>query len=361
MVNFGKNITFFSHVSDQDKMLFARHLALMSKSGISLSESIDVLIQQTKSETFRNILKGVVRDLENGQSLSKSLARHPEVFNPFFTNLIEIGESTGNFSKNLSYLADQLGKDHAFRVKIRNAMLYPAIVLSLAIVIGLGVSIFALPQLIPVFDSFNTPLPLDTQILIWFAKVMRDDGLIIVGLILAAIVIFRVLLKITPIQILWEKFLLKLPIIGSVVQSTQLTLFCRNLGVMLQGGVPVTAAFDIQARNTDNLVFRKYVTDIRNAIGRGSAIADQLSQKEYRNFPPIVAKMVAVGEKTGKLDESFMYLGDFFEAQVDEFTTNIATILEPALIFIIAGIVAFMALSIITPIYQLTGSINPGT
>ena len=361
MLSLGKKITWFSRVSDQDRMLFARHLALMSKSGISLSESIDVLIQQTKSETFRDILKGVVRDLENGQSLSKSLARHPEVFNPFFTNLIEIGESTGNFSKNLAYLADQLSKDHAFRVKIKNAMLYPMIVLSLAVVVGLGVSIFALPQLITVFDSFNTPLPLDTRLLIWFAKVMRDDGLIIVGVILAVIVVFRALLRITQVRILWEKILLKLPIIGPALQSTQLTLFCRNLGVMLQGGVPVTAAFDIQARNTDNLVYRQYVMDIRKAIGQGSAIADQLALKEYHDFPPIVSKMVAVGEKTGKLDESFMYLGDFFEAQVDEFTTNVSTILEPALIFIIAGIVAFIALSIITPIYQLTGSINPGT
>jgi type IV pilus assembly protein PilC len=361
MFSFQKKFSLFSRISDQERMLFAKHLALMSRSGISLAESIEVLIQQTRSGTFKSILQGVLKDLENGQSLSKSLARYPEVFDPFFTNLIEIGESTGNFSKNLSYLAEQLERDHAFRVKLRGAMLYPAIVLSLAVVVGIGVSVFALPQLINIFDSFNVPLPLNTQILIWFATLMRDYGLIILGVLLALIVVFRILIKTSKIQIVWERFLLKLPVIGPIIEGTQLTFMCRNLGVMLQGGVPVTAALDIQTRNTENLVYRNYIKGIREAIGKGRTIASQFSLKGYSNLPPIVVKMIVVGEKTGKLDESFVYLGDFFEAQVDELTSTIATVLEPVLIFIIAGIVAFVALSIITPIYQLTGSINSGS
>lgn len=348
-----------SHVSDEEKMLFAKHLALMSRSGISLSEAIIVLIQQTKSGMFKHVLQGVLADIENGQSFSKSLARYPNVFDAFEINIIEIGESSGNFSKNLAYLADQLEKSHAFRSKVRGAMLYPAIVLTLAVIIGMGVSIFALPQLINVFQSFNVPLPLNTRILIWLAKVMQAYGSLIVGGFLGLIVLFRILIKFSPIKYQWDRFVLRIPAIGALVENTQLTLLCRNLGVMLQGGVPITTALDIQARDTDNLVYKNYVLGIREAVGRGMSITSHVTASNYRGIPLVVVKMVDVGEKTGKLDEAFLYLGDFFESQVDELTTNITVVLEPLLIFVIASIVAFVALAIITPIYQLTGSINP--
>lgn len=358
---FNMDITLFSGVSDQDRILFARHMALMSRSGIGLSESIEVLIRQTKSQVFRHILQSVRDDLENGQSLSKALARYPKVFDPFYTNLIEIGEESGNLSKNLAYLAEQLEKNREFRGKMKSAMLYPSIVVSLAIVVGIGVSVFALPQLINMFESFNVPLPLNTRILIAFAAIMRDYGLFMLGCLIALIIVFRILINIPRIRFVWQSFLLKTPLAGPIIQNTQLTLLCRNLGVMVRGGVPITTALDIQTKNTGNLVYRKYIVGIRKAIGEGKTIASQFLLGEYRDIPPIVAKMVDVGEKSGKLDETFIYLSDFFEAEVDETTKNISIVMEPILLFVIAGIVAFVALSIITPIYQLTGSITPNS
>ncbi len=354
-----REIAFLSRVSNQDRILFAKHLALMSKSGIGLSESVEVLIRQTKSGVFRRILESIFKDLENGQALSKSLARYPKVFDPFYTNLIEIGEESGNLSKNLVYLAEQLKKAEEFRSKVKSATFYPIIVLSLAVVVGMGVSIFALPQLINIFESFNVALPLNTRILIFFATFMRDYGLLMLGSLVVLIIAFRFLIAIPRFRFLWHSFILKMPVIGPVVQNSQLTLLCRNLGVMIQGGIPITTALDIQTRNTDNLVYRKYIMGIREAIGRGKTLASQFLLKGYADIPPIVEKMVDVGEKSGKLDEAFIYLGDFFESQVDEAAKNISVVLEPILLFIIAGIVAFVALSIITPIYQLTSNINP--
>jgi type IV pilus assembly protein PilC len=358
-MKFNPEIGFLSRVSEEDKILFAKHLAVMAKSGISLAESIEVLIRQTKTSAFKRVLQGVLGDLENGQQLSKALSRYPKIFDPFYVNLIEIGEDSGNLSKNLMYLADQLEKNHAFQSKIKSALFYPAIVLSLAFVVGMGVSIFALPQLITIFESFDVPLPWNTQVLIFIATVMRDYGIAIFIAVIALFVGFRLFIRIPRIRLIWHRFLLKMPLVGPLVENTQLTLLCRNLGVMIQGGIPISSALGIQERNTDNLVYRGYVAGIRAAVNTGKTIASQFFLQEYKAIPPIVGKMVDVGEKSGKLDESLIYLGDFFESSVDNLTKNISVIIEPVLLFVIASIVAFVALSIITPIYQLTGSITP--
>jgi type II secretory pathway component PulF len=351
-------INLFSHVSDQDRILLAKHLAVMSKSGISLSESIDTLIQQTKPGVFKRMLQSILRDLENGQSLSKSLAKHPKAFDPFYTNLIEIGEESGNLSKNLEYLASQLEKAREFRSKVKSATLYPAIVLILAVVVGVGVSLFALPKLIDIFSAFEVQLPLNTRILIFMATVMRDYGLLIFGFLLALLLVIRILIQLPRIRLLWHKLLLSMPLIGPILRNTQLTLMCRNLGIMIQGGIPITTALDIQRMNTDNLVYRKYITGIRDAVNNGKTISSSFFSKAYKDIPPIVGKMVDVGEKSGKLDTTFAYLSDYFEGEVDEATKNISVVLEPVLLFVITAIVAFVALAIISPIYELTGSIH---
>jgi type IV pilus assembly protein PilC len=357
-MNFSAPINLFSHVSDQDRMLMARHLAVMSRSGISLSESVETLIQQTKPGAFQRILRSIQGDLENGQPLSKALAKHPKAFDAFYTNLIEIGEQSGNLSKNLDYLSAQLEKTREFRNKIKSATLYPVIVLVLAVVVGVGVSLFALPQLLNIFNSFDVALPLNTRILIFFATVMRDDGFIIFGSLLALFVAARMLVQIPSVRLIWHRTLLATPLVGPIMRNTQLTLLCRNLGIMIQGGVPITTALEIQRVNTENLVYRNYVAGVSAAVNTGKTLSSKFFSKAYKDIPPIVGKMVDVGEKSGKLDMNLLYLGDYFEGEVDEATKNISVALEPALLFVITSIVAFVALAIITPIYQLTGSIQ---
>jgi type IV pilus assembly protein PilC len=352
------NPVLFSRVSEIDRVLFAKHLSLMSRSGIPLSEAIETLIAQTKSPYFKKILGRILGDLENGQSLSKALSKHPKVFNAFYTNLIEIGEKSGNLSQNLDYLAKQLTKNLEFRAKVRAATLYPAIVLSLAFVVSLGVSIFALPKLIDVFSGFDVTLPLSTRMLIGFSVVVRDYGILILIALFLLAGIFRGLLKFPAFRIVWEKILLKMPVIGSVIRNSQTSLLCRGLGAMTQGGVPILTALQIQKNNTSNLVYRDYLEHMVVSVNKGGTISGLIATKEYRDFPPIVEKILGVGEKSGNLDESLIYLADYFEGEVDEAAKNISTVLEPLLLFIISAVVAFIALAIITPIYQLTGSIK---
>lgn len=339
-------------------MLFTKHLSVMVKSGITISESLDVLISQTKSVPFKKILSDLLYDTKNGQSLTKALNKHPHVFNPLYVSLIEVGEQSGTLEKSMEYLSQQLAKDYIFRKKVQNTMLYPSLVFIVALIVGGGVGLFVLPKLTELFSSFDFELPISTKILVFVANMMKDYGVFIIGGIFALLLFLKFLVNTTPVKPSWHRILLSLPIFGNFLASVEMANFCRNLGIMLKSGLPITAALKIQNQTAENLVFKDYIDRIEKAIIKGKKISDELSEKKFTYFPVIATKMIAVGEKTGKLDESLIYLGEFFEEEVDDTTKNLTTVLEPILLLFIALLVAFVAMAIISPIYQFTGSIK---
>lgn len=353
-----KDIQIFSGVSYLDKVSFTKHLSVMIKSGIVIAEAISTLVPQTKNQYFRLILNTILSDIENGQPFSKALARFPKVFDSLYINLVKVGEESGTLDINLIYLAEKLKKDYSLRKKIQSVMLYPTIVVTVAVVMGGYISVFVLPQLINFFDSLNAKLPLSTQILLWFANLMKNYGIIIFIGLGVAIVGIKMLLQTPAVKPHWHEVLLKVPVFGQFTENVQLASFCRNLGVMLKSGLSITAALEIAERGADNLVFSGYIAKIRDAVVRGKSISSELSSGGFSHVPVIATKMIAVGEKTGKLDESLIYLGDFFEEEVDNTAKNFATIIEPVIFIVIGVVVAFLAFAIITPIYELMGSIN---
>lgn len=351
-------LQFLSRVTFLDKLLFTKHLSIMIKSGVTIVEALEILTSQTKSPAFKKILEAVSADVKNGKSLSQALEKHPTAFDTFFTSIIEIGETSGTLDQSLLYLSEQLAKDYAFRKKIQGAMLYPMIVLVAASIVGMGVSLFVLPQLVELFSGFEVELPLSTQILIFIAKSMESYGILIFIYIGILLVFFRLLLTLTKIRPYWHQALFMLPIFGKILQNSELTSFCRNLGIMLKSGIPITKALSIEAKITTNIVFQKYIHDMLDAVDKGTLLSTELESGKYTKIPLIATKMIAVGEKTGKLEETFLYLGDFFEDEVDDATRNISTIIEPVMLLVIGLVVAFVALSIISPIYELTASVK---
>jgi len=352
-------IQLFSRVSFLDKLLFTKHLSIMIKSGITIVEALTILKDQTKSDAFKKILSAILGDIQNGKSLAKSLAKHPNVFNTFYISLIDVGEQSGTLDENLIYLANQLAKDYSFKKKVRGAMMYPMIVLAAAGIIGMGISIFVLPQLINLFTGFDVTLPLTTQILLSFAQIMQDFGIIIVFGIVGLIFLFRFLITTKAVKPLWHGLLLSFPIFGKIVQNTELSTMTRSLGIMIKSGLPITKALEIEANMSPNIVFNQYSKRMLSGITRGHSLSQELESHYYKKIPLIAVKMIAVGEETGKLDETLLYLADFFEEEVDDATKNMSTMLEPIMLLGIGLVVAFVALAVISPIYQLTGSIKP--
>jgi type II secretory pathway component PulF len=357
-MNFSAQIGMFSRVSFLDKLLFTKHLAVMLKSGITVSEALETLVSQTKSVAFKKVLQEVLAAVMSGQSLSKSVAKHPKVFNRFYLSLVGVGEESGTLEENLDFLAKQMADDYALRRKIRSAMIYPAIILIATVLIGGYISLFVFPKLTDLFKSLDVQLPLTTQILLFIATVMKSHGFFIALGFFLLLVLFQVTIRLPSIQPRWQYLLFSLPVIGGFLESAELSSFSRNLGIMLKSGLPITHALQIAEESTDNFVFKDYVKRILKSVERGKTIEAELSSGEFKHFPLVAVKMIGVGERTGKLDETLLYLKDFYQEDLDERAKNFSTILEPVLLLVIGLAVAFIALAIISPIYELTGSIK---
>lgn len=350
--------TILFKVTPLDVLFFTKHLSVMLKSGIPLSESIATLKDQIKNTTFQKILGDVQADIENGQTLESALSKQKAVFSSFYTSMIAIGEKSGNLEDNLKYLSEQLKKSYDFNKKIQSATLYPKLVLAATVIMATFISLFVLPNLVNLFNSLEVELPLGTKVLLFVANMMKNYGIIIfISLALTALLV-STLLKTSYVKPRWHKFLLSLPLIGGLMQNIEMAYFCRNMGVMLKSGLTITDSLKTQFSATDNLVYKDYIGNFLKSVEKGKKLSDEMSPQKYPYIPAIVPKMIGVGEDTGKLEEVFSYLGDFFEEDVDDATKNLSNILEPVLLLAIGVIVAFVSLAIISPIYQLTGGIR---
>lgn len=348
---------FINRVSFLDKVLFAKNLALMIKAGLPLRESIATIQEQSKSKTFKKILDDILRNIDNGQPLAASLSRHPQVFDNLYINMIKVGEESGTLEENLGHLTLQLEKSHELRSKVKAAMVYPSFILTAVIALGAALTFFVLPQITPIFKTFDIQLPFATRILIAFTEIIQNYGLfILIGVIVLAVILFLIS-RIRLVKFLIHKITLKLPIAGAISRNVNIAHFSRTLGVLLKSGVPIVSALDITQTTLGNLVYQKELVEVAGEVQRGKPISDYLRKKETI-FPLMVSRMVGVGEKTGNLEETLLYLSNFYEAEVDRSIKSLSTILEPILLLIIGAVVGFVALAIITPIYEITRGLH---
>lgn len=349
---------FFSRVSFSEKFFFTKNLAVMLKSGIPISEVISTLVEQSKSTVFRKILSQVRDDVSRGRSLEKSLSQHSKVFDQFYLSLIKVGEESGTLEDSLLYLVEQMQKEKELRQKVQGAMLYPAVVLIATGGIGLALAFFILPQIIGLFESLGVTLPVTTRLLIFVARILRDWGLVIIPSAVVLLFLLALLLRTPLVKPRWHALLLRLPIFGQLFQNIALATLARNLGIMLKSGLTITAALETSAHIQGNMTYKKDLSKMAEEVRRGKSIETILTENKFREFPIFMVRMIGVGEKSGNLEENLAYLGDYFEEEVDVMTKNLATILEPVMLVFIGGVVAFVAISIISPIYQVTGGIR---
>ena len=348
----------FPRVSHIDRLLFTKHMAIMIKSGISLLDAIDTLREQTKSKTFQQILAQIFSDTKNGQALATSLKKFPDVFDQFYVSLIEIGETSGTLEQNLEFLSMQLSKDYQLRKKIQGALMYPGLVLSATVIMGGFISFFILPKLVDFFSAFQVDLPLSTRILLGFAIFMKNFGVLLLAGIIGAFFGAIALLQNPSVRFSWHSLILKVPVFGELLRYQELARFSRNFGILLKSGIPSPRGLEITANTLSNVLFQRDIRVVSEKLSAGNSIGATLKKHNFQEFPGIVVKMIAVGEKTGKLEDVLLYLGDYYEDEIDSVSKNLSTLLEPFLLVAIGIAVGFVALAIISPIYELTGSIK---
>lgn len=348
----------FSSISHIEKLLFTRELSVLLRSGVSLGEALESLESKSRSGHLQRVISALLSDIENGQLLSHAMARFPKIFDPLYLNMVKIGEASGTLKENLVFLSGQLDSSYALRKKIQGILLYPAIVLSMALVLGAAISIFILPRLLKLFESFDVALPLSTRLLLSFSSFMDRHGIVIFSLIFLFCIFWRVCITLPRIKPYWHRFLLSLPVFGEFFQDIAISHFCRDMGTMLESGLPILEALTVEEAVMEDRAIAYLVGGLAVAVSEGRTLADELSRKQYVLISPLAIKMIAAGEKSGQLGETLLYLENFFEAEVDRKIKNMTVIFEPLLLIGIGLIVAFLALAILTPIYSLTGSIR---
>ncbi len=346
--------TQFLRFSIQEQVLFAKRLSFLVKAEVSLLESITMIRNQTKSKRKRRVFDSIIQDIEAGQFLSTSLAKYGYLFGEFTVNIIRIGENAGVLSENLMYLADELGKRRALKRKVQSALIYP-IFISIATlgVTGLLV-VFIFPKIMPIFISLNIALPLTTRMLLAVSVYLQNWGILTLLGILIAIIVFMVARTLLlPIRTATDWFLLKLPIAGNIARSYNCANFCRTLGLNINAGVNLVEAMHITAQVTKNVMYKNAYLDIASHIVKGKKISD-IMMHHTTLFPDMLPHMICIGETTGSLSHTLGYLSELYETEVDESTKNLSNSIEPILLMIMGILVGLIAVSIISPIYEVT-------
>ncbi|PIR13583.1 hypothetical protein COV49_01645 [Candidatus Falkowbacteria bacterium CG11_big_fil_rev_8_21_14_0_20_39_10] len=335
---------------------FAKHLSIMLKSGLTITEALGISLEGSQGR-FKKIVGGVLNSVEAGNPFSKALSVYPGVFSNLFVSAIYAGESSGTLEENLENLAEQLKKEKELRSKIKGAMIYPILVMTAALVLGLGMAFLVLPKITPLLEGLRIELPFTTRALIWFSHLIESWGLVLfIGLaVFIAGIIWTVRQKFSHPATHW--LFLNIPIIKSISRYSNLAHICRTLGALLKSGLNIDEALKITTNSTGNYYYQKSLEKIGERTSRGAGLSENFSQFE-KLYPTMVIKMIKVGEKSGRLDETLVYLSDYYELEAENNAKTLSTAIEPILLLFIGLTVAFLALSIITPIYNITGGIR---
>lgn len=354
-----KKIFSISGITMSEKVFLAKHMATIIKSGISLPEGLKVMEGQAKG-TLKKVLQNVIIEVESGKSLNVALSQYEQYFDALFINMIKIGEKSGSLEQCLGYLAKQLEKDAKLVAKVRGASLYPTIVLASAVAVGGGISYFILPKLSKLFSVFQSQLPFATKILISISGSLEHHGLIWLGGIVALIILFLILRRNSYVKAQASRVILHMPVFGKLSKSLNLARFSLTLGTLLKSGVNIVEALEITEEAIGSLPYQKALQKVRASVNSGKSISESIIviDPKEKLFPGTVKAMISVGERTGSLHRSLLYISQFYEEEVDTITKNLATSLEPILLVIIGLIVAFVAIAIVSPMYQLLGSIS---
>lgn len=343
-------------VSVVDIVTMTQNLSVMLKAGLTVPESLEVLAEQSTGK-LRAILKKVNTEVQAGGMLGDALEKEYKTFGPIFISAVKVGENSGTLSENLTHIAAQMEQDLEVRRNVQGAMLYPTIVVFATFLLGLALATFVLPQMTSIFKSLDVELPWTTQMLIAAADLFQKHGAIVTPAVIISLLGFIYLVKRRFMQPIVHRIVLILPGLKSFVHELNRARFCRSIGTMLQSGVPIQEALGIIAEAMPNYVYRKSVYKMYKQIESGESFSEiiQLFPKLY---PKMVQRMIHVGERAGGLADSLLYLARFYEQKVSIKAKSIATIIEPLLLIGIGLVVAFVALSIFTPIYSVTEGVT---
>ncbi|KPJ53960.1 pilus assembly protein PilC [candidate division TA06 bacterium DG_24] len=343
-------------VRSRDLAVFTRQFATMINSGLPLVSCLEIQSRQVEKETFRKVLREVMHDVEGGMTLAEALRKQKRVFSDLYVNMVEAGEAGGALDIILVRLANYLEKAEALARKIKGAMIYPAIVVTIAIAATAIILVAVIPTFANMFISMGAELPLPTRIVIALSNFVRHW--FIAGIIgaVALVVGLRFFYRSPRGRLTLDRILLRVPVLGTLIQKSAIARFSRTLGTLLSSGVSILEALEITARTAGNQVVQNAVMEARASISEGATIAGPLENVGV--FPPMVVQMISIGEATGGLDEMLNKIADFYDTEVDQAVENLTSALEPIIIVFLGVIVGGMVIAMYLPIFKIVTLIH---
>ena len=344
--------------SNQDQILFTKRLAMILRSGMPIMQGLSMLKDEARTRSSKYIYESLIADVSNGQGLSVSLAKFTRAFGDFSIQIIRVGEASGTLHENLEYLSQELKKKQALRREVWGALIYPALIVACTFGITIMLTVFIFPKIIPIFESVRAGLPWSTRLLIAISKFLGFAGLYLIagGIALVSVIVVAMRYS-TGFHLLLDHLLLRIPILGKLSRAYNLANICRTMSLLLKSDVRIIEAIDLVAASTKNLVYRAQLLAIKERITKGQKFSVQFKDNA-RLFPSVMAQMIIVGESTGNLDATLLYLSNMYEDEISDLTKNLTTLLEPILMIVMGLVVGFIAISIITPIYSITSNLH---
>ncbi|PIU47262.1 hypothetical protein COS93_00115 [bacterium (Candidatus Gribaldobacteria) CG07_land_8_20_14_0_80_33_18] len=348
-----KKIVLSKKISLRDITVFTRQLSVMLKSAVAPVEALRAQMIQTENPNFKEKILKIAETVESGNPLSRAFSFFPEVFDSFYISCLRSGEASGKVADSLNYLADHLEREFHLQQKIRGAMIYPIFVIVVLIGVIFLAAFFIVPNLSEVLKNFGTKLPLSTRAIISFSDFIKEGGWILIFVILGAIFITPFLFKRSKEgKKSWDKFSLKLPILGEFYKKVSLTRFSENLSVLISAGLPITSALEITKSIIGNDVYEKIVAETGERVARGETISS-VFLRYPEVIPAFVTQMISTGEKTGRLEDTLMDVVNFYKAEIDRTINNLTSILEPILLLVLGIGVGIMVISLFLPLFSI--------
>lgn len=338
-------------IRTRDLVIFTRQFSTMVNAGLPLVQCLDILAKQADSPHFGKVVTEVMNDVESGGTLAESLSRRPQAFDQLYTNMVDAGEAGGILDDILLRLATYLEKAEALRRKVKSAMTYPAVVLTVAVGATAFMLLFIIPTFAKVFAEFGGELPLPTRIVMGLSKFLQNFWWLLGGGIFALIAGIKRYYRTATGRLKIDAFLLRMPVLGSIMRRASIARFTRTLGTMISSGVPILTALDITARTAGNKIIENAILATKGSIGEGETIAAPL--REAKVFPPMVVQMISVGEETGALDKMLEKIANFYDEEVDVAVDTMTSIIEPLLIVVMGSMVGAMVVAMYMPMFKL--------
>jgi type IV pilus assembly protein PilC len=347
----------FQSVPLKEKMVFARNLSIMVASGLTVSRALNNLAVQTENKVFKKILLDIYEEVQSGKSLSESLAKYVNIFGELFVNMVRVGETAGNLDEVLKIVAVQLEKEHDLTSKVRGAMIYPGVILTVMLIIGYIMLTFVLPKLLGVFKDMGTQLPPMTQFIVNLSDILAKNGPLSALFIVMFIFFMQWFLRQDSGKKALSWASIKFPLFSSLVKQMNCARFARIYSSLLRSGVGSVEALKIISRTLTNYYYQKVLLDSVEDIQKGVSLSKVLSDHPDI-FPVLVSQIVQVGEETGKTEVVLLQLAEFYEYEVDQITKNLSAVIEPVLMVFIGGAVGFFAVAMLQPMYSMMDSVK---